>query len=141
MAEFTSNAVQAVAANQNVLFTETAVSGNCSIVHREGSGLVTLRGITRGQCRARYKVSFGGNIAIPTTGSVGAISLAIAVNGEGVNTTTMTVTPAAGEEYFNVYGAIFLDIPAGCCSQISVKNISTQNILVQNSNLIVERVA
>lgn len=141
MAEFTANALQTVAANQNVLLTETAVSGNCSIVHREGSGLVTLRGITRGQCRARYKVSFGGNIAIPTSGSVEAISLAIAVNGEAVNTTTMTITPAAGEEFFNVFSAIFLDVPIGCCSQISIKNISTQTILVENSNLIVERVA
>lgn len=141
MAEFTANDVQTVNASQNVLLTETAVSGNCSIIHREGSGLVTLRGITRGQCRARFKVSFGGNIAIPTSGSAAAISVAIAVNGEAVDTTTMTVTPAAGEEYFNVFGAIFLDVPIGCCSQVSVKNISTQAILVENANLIVERVA
>lgn len=141
MAEFTSNAVQTVSANQNILFTETAVSGNCSVIHREGSGLVTLRGLTRGQCRARYKVSYGGNIAIPTGGTVGAISLAIAVNGEGVGTTTMTTTPAAVEEYSNVFGAIYLDVPAGCCSQVSVKNISTQSIEVQNSNIIIERVA
>lgn len=141
MAEFTANASQEVSENQNVLFTETAVNGNCSIIHREGSGLVTLRGITRGQSRARYKVSFGGNIAVPSAGTVGAISLAIVTNGEAVNTTTMTVTPAAVSEYFNVFGAIFLDVPIGCCTQVSVKNISTQTILVENANLIVERVA
>lgn len=141
MAEYTANAVQTVAANQNILLTEEAVCGNCSIVHRDGSGLVTLRGITRGQCRARFKVTFGGNIAILTGGTAEAISVAIAVNGEGVNTTQMIVTPAAVEEYFNVFSAIFLDIPANCCSQISVKNTSTQSILVQNANLIIERVA
>lgn len=80
MAEFTANAVQTVNTNQNILFNDKAVSGNCSIIHREGSGLITLRGITR-QCRARFKVFFSGNIAIPTGGTVEAISLAIATNG------------------------------------------------------------
>lgn len=44
--ELTSNAAQTVSAGQDVLFTETAVPGNTSITHREGSGLVTLRGLT-----------------------------------------------------------------------------------------------
>ena len=138
--EITANAVQTVAANQNILFTETAVPGSCSILHRDGSGLVTLRGLTR-QCRARFKVTFGGNIAIPTTGAVGAIKLAIAIDGEPVPTTTMIATPSSGEEYFNVFFFFYLDIPASCCITIAVENISTQPILVQNANLIVERVA
>ena len=57
--EITANAIQTIAPNDNVLFSETVTKGNYSITHREGSGLVTLRGITN-QCRARYKVSFGG---------------------------------------------------------------------------------
>jgi hypothetical protein len=121
--EITANAIQTVNENANVLFTDTVVCGNCSIMHRDGSGLVTLRGLTN-QYRARFRVSFGGNIAIPTGGTVGPISLAIAVNGEPVATTTMISTPAAVEEYQNVSSAIFLDIPKGCCSQISVRNIS-----------------
>ena len=138
--EITANAIQTVPANANVIFTDTTVCGNCSIMHREGSGLVTLRGLTN-QCRARFRVSFGGNIALPTGGTVGPISLAIAVNGEPVATTTMISTPAAVEEFNNVFSAIFLDVPKGCCSQISVRNISDQPIDVQNANLIVERVA
>jgi hypothetical protein len=138
--EITANALQTVNANQNVLFTDTIVGGSCSIVHREGSGLVSLKGLT-GQCRARYRVSFGANIAIPTGGTVEAISLAIAIDGEPVATTTMIETPAAVEEFSNVFSAIFLDIPKGCCSRISVVNISEQPIDVQNANLIVERVA
>jgi hypothetical protein len=109
-------------------------------MHRPGSGLVTLRGVTD-QCRARYKVTFGGNIAVPTGGTVEAISLALAIDGEAIAATTMIVTPAAVEEFFNVFGAVYLDIPRGCCSQISVRNVSTQSIEVQNANLIVERVA
>lgn len=138
--EITANALQTVEANQNVLFTDTVVCGNCSILHRDGSGLVTLRGITN-QCRARFKATFGANIAIPTGGTVEAISIAIAINGEPVASTTMIVTPAAVEEFSNVFSAIYLDVPANCCSQISVRNISTQAIDVQNANLIVERVA
>lgn len=138
--EITANALQTVATNQNVLFTDVPICGNCSIVYREGSGLVTLRGLTQ-QCRARFKVTFGGNIAVPTGGTAEAISLAIAINGEAVPTTTMTITPAAVEQFGNVFSAIYVDVPAGCCSQLSVKNISTQDVSVQNANLIVERVA
>lgn len=138
--ELTANAIQTVPANGNVIFTDTVVCGNCSIMHREGSGLVTLRGLTN-QCRARFRVSFGGNIALPTGGTVGPISLAIAINGEPVATTTMISTPAAVEEFNNVFSAIFIDVPKGCCSQISVRNTSDQPVNVQNANLIIERVA
>ena len=138
--EITANAVQTVAVNQNVLFNKTAISGSCSILHREGSGLVTLRGLTN-QCRARFKVTFGANIAIPEGGTAGAISLALTISGEPVNTTSMIVTPAAVAEYFNVASSIYLDVPKNCCLTIAVENTSTQAIDVQNANLIVERVA
>ena len=138
--EITANALQTVEANQNVLFTDTVVCGNCSIMHRDGSGLVTLRGITN-QCRARFRVSFGGNIAIPTGGTVEEISLAISLNGEPVSSTIMIQTPAAVEEFANVYSSVFIDVPAGCCTQVGVRNTSTQAIDVQNANLIIERVA
>lgn len=138
--EIIAVAAQTVAENQNVLFTDSITCGNCSISHRAGSGLVTLRGTTN-QCRARYRVSFGGNIAIPTGGTVGAISIALAIDGESVGSSTMTVTPAAVEEYFNVFGAMFIDVPRNCCLTVSVRNVNDQDILVQNANLIVERVA
>ena len=138
--EITANALQTVELNQNVLFTDTPVCGSCSILHRDGSGLVTLRGITN-QCRARFKAFFSSNIAIPADGTVEEISLAIALNGEPVGATTMIVTPAAVEEFFNVATAIYVDVPAGCCSQLSVRNTSTQAIDIQNANLIIERIA
>lgn len=138
--EITANALQTVNANQNVIFTETAVCGSNSILHREGSGITTLRGATN-QCRARFRIFFSGNIAIPTTGTVGPISLAITLNGEPVGPTTMIQTPTATAAFNNVASAIYLDIPCGCCSQISVKNISSQAISIQNANLIIERVA
>lgn len=138
--EITANAVQLVQANQNVVFTDTAVCGSNSIIHRDGSGLVTLRGITN-QCRARFKVFFSGNIAIPAGGAIGPISLAITVNGEPIGPTIVTETPAALEQFNNVATAIYLDVPCGCCSQVGVRNISVQDINVRNANLIIERVA
>ena len=82
--EIIANALQTVQANQNVYFSDTVISGGSVISHRDDSGLITLRGNT-GQCRARFRVSFGGNIAVPATGgTVGPLSLAIAIEGEGL---------------------------------------------------------
>lgn len=141
MAEFTSVATQTVAVGQNLPLTETAAKAPACIVHRAGSGLVTLRGLTSGQCRARFKVSFGGNIAIPTGGTVGPVSVALAVGGEALNSATAIVTPAAVENYFNVFVAAFIEVPRGCCVTVAVKNTSAQAVSIANSNLIVERVA
>lgn len=138
--EIIANAVQTVQANQNVYFTDTVICGNGSISHRDDSGLVTLRGVTN-QCRARFMVTFGGNIAVPTGGTVGPISLAIAIEGEPVPATTMIVTPAAVEQFFNVKSSVFIDVPRGCCTRISVVNTSDEAIVVQNANLIITREA
>ena len=140
MAEYTNAYVQSVAPNANVVFTEEPVSGKGCIVHREGSGLITLRGMTN-QCRALFRVTFGGNIAIPTGGTVGEISIAIAVDGEPVPSATATVTPAAVANFFNVFSSVFIEVPKGCCVTVSVRNINTQAIEVENANIIVERVA
>lgn len=140
MAEYTANAIQTVAVNQDILFTDDSVRGNNSIMHREGSGLITLRGITC-QCKARFRIFFGANIAVPEGGTAGAISASIAISGEAIPTSSMIVTPAAVDEYFNVSASLFIDVPAGCCTNISVKNTSDQAINVQNANIIVERVA
>lgn len=139
MAEYSGSAVQTVAVNQNVLFTETPVpSCNCSIVHREGSGIVTLRGNTN-QCRALYKVSFGGNVA--NVAGADPISVAIALQGEALASATAISTPAAAGDYNNIFVSAFVSVPKGCCATVSVENISAQAITVQNANLIVERVA
>ena len=132
MAEYSNSAIVTVAAGQNVPFTEEVNTGKPSIVHREGAGLVTLRGLTN-QCRAKFKISFGANIAIPAGGTAEAITAAISINGEALNASTATVTPAAV--------SAVVEVPRGCCVSVAAKNTSTQPILVANSNFIVERVA
>ena len=140
MSEYTAFAEQIVTAGSNVLFTDAPIDNSTSIIHRAGSGVITLRGLTR-QCRARFRISFGANIAIPTGGTVEAISAAISVNGEALPASTMIVTPAAVENYFNISSEALVDVPVGCCLTIGVRNISSQSISFANSNLIVERVA
>lgn len=140
MAEYTNASTARVEAGQNLALTETPIGGSPCIVHREGAGIVTLRGLTN-QCRARYFVDFTGNIAIPTGGTVEAISVALTINGEPLNSAVAIVTPAAVENYFNVSASAFVDVPRGCCVTVALKNISAQAIDVANANLIVTRQA
>lgn len=138
MAEYTGIALQSVEQGENLILTETAISGSNCIVHREGSGIVKLRGITN-QCRARYLVDFSGNIQIPTGGTVEAISMALSVDGEPLQATRMIVTPAAVQNFFNISAQAYINVPKGCCSTVAVQNTSGQTIEVQNSNLVVNR--
>ena len=140
LAEFTNSNIVSVASGQNVPLTETAVNSKPCIVHREGSGLVTLRGLTN-QCKAVFKISYGGNIAIPTGGTVEAITAALSINGEALASATATVTPAAVENYFNIYVSAQVCVPKGCCATVGMRNTSTQAVNFANSNLTVERVA
>lgn len=139
--EITANAIQTVAVGADVMFDTTVIAGCPSIMHREGSGLVTLRGLTQRQPRARFRVSFGANVALPTGETPGPISLAVAISGEAVPTTTMITTPANPDRYWNVATDSFIDVPAGCCTTIAVTNTGTTPINVQNANFIIERVA
>ena len=100
MAEFTAIAIQEIAENQNVLFTETPICPTRGIIYRKGSGIVRVSGNSP-QGRARYLVSFSGNIQIPTGGTVEEISIAISIDGEPLASTQMIVTPAAVENFFN----------------------------------------
>ena len=143
-AEFTSNALQTVAVGQNVLFTETAIPCRRGyVIHREGAGIVTLRGIVNcpQACYATYEVSFGANIAIPASGTAGPISLAIAIDGEALPTSSAIVTPAAAEDFWNVYVTANIRVPRGCCYTIAVENTSDQAIDVQNANIKINRIA
>ena len=140
MEEFTHASIGTVAAGQNVPFTETAINSKPCIVHREGAGIVTLRGLTD-QCKARFRVGFGANIAVPTGGTVEAISTAITINGEPLNSATATVTPAAVENYFNIFVSAIVEVPRGCCLTVAAENTSTQAVSFANANFTVDRIS
>lgn len=144
--EFSNNNSQVVNPGESVVFTASPVPCNRGLVrHRNDSGNFLLRGnVRRNACgccaeSAQYLVDFGANIAIPTGGTVGSISLALTLDGATIPTTQMTVTPAAVEEFWNVSDATILGVWRGCCQTLTVRNISDQPILVQNANIIFSR--
>lgn len=151
MAEFVSNPVQLVQPNQNVLLDVSIPCNKGYVLHRAGAGIITMRGIVNNQCGcfARYQVTFNANIAVPTDGTVGAIAVALAIDGEPVQTSRAIVTPAAVDEYFNVTSTAIIDVPRGCCYTVAVENVSegataadpATAINVQNANLVVSRIA
>lgn len=137
MAEFTST-IQQVAAGQNAILDTDVIKSRC-VSHRTGSGLICVEN-SGCDCRpARYKIFVKANIAIPTGGTVGAISLGIALNGEIVQSSIATVTPAAVLDEFSV--ATEEIINAGKCPvNIAVRNPNTQTIQISDLTVIVERI-
>lgn len=152
MAEFVYNEVQLVQPGAAALL-DTAIGCNFGyVLHRPGSGILTLRGIVRNPCArvARYRVAFDGNIAIPEGGTAGEIQLALAIDGEVIQTSIATATPTVAEAYWNVNGFAIIDIPVGCCYTVSVENASVSTdpattpapaLNVRNLNVEVTRIA
>jgi len=148
MAEFTYNPIQVVEPNQNVILNTTIGCNRGYVLHRNESGIVILRGIVNcpTNCFARYQVTFNGNIAVPATETIGPVAIALAIDGEPLQTSKAIVTPADVDEYFNVTSTAFIDVPRGCCFTVAVENVSTgtttdPSINVQNANLVVMRTA
>lgn len=147
-AEYGAIALQTVNPGETFIFTETKNPCNRGFVrHRDGSGNFILSGwlpqIYGCNCNrkksANYLVDFGANIAIPTGGTVGAISVAISIDGSTDQASTMIVTPAAVEQFFNVSRATNIDVWRGCCETVAIRNTSDQPILVQNANILFAR--
>lgn len=143
MAEYVYAQDQEVLANENVLLQDSIPCNRGYVMHRNDSGNLTLRGIVNNPCArfARYFVEFNGNIALPEGGTPGEISLALAIDGEALQTSKARVTPTAVEAFFNVTSVAFITVPAGCCLTISVENTSGVPITVANANLVVNRTA
>lgn len=150
MAEYLANAVQDVSLNNPVLFTASIPCTNGCVYHEDETGIFILRGVTN-NCFARYQVTYNGNIAIPTGGTVTPIALAISVNGETRPTSEAIFTPAAVDDFGNVTSTAIITVPKGCCFSVSVRYVDatvddatttpTPVIEVQNSNLVITRVA
>ena len=151
MAEYVYNPIQLVQPNQNVILRDSIPCNRGYVIHRNESGILILRGIVNNSscCFARYQVTFNANIAVPEDGTVGEISVGIALDGEPIQTSVARVTPAGVDEYFNVTSTALITVPKGCCFTVAVENTSSgataaepaTAINVQNANLVVTRVA
>ena len=137
MAEFTST-IQQVAEGQNAVLDVDVIKSRC-VSHRTGSGLICVDNSGCDCKPARYKVFVKANISIPTGGTVGPISLGIALNGEIVQSSIAPDTPAAAGDEFSV--AIEEIINAGKCPvNIAVRNPNTETIQISDLTVIVERI-
>lgn len=151
MAEFAYNPIQLVEPNQNIILDTVIPCNKGYVYHRDQSGILILRGIVNcpNACFARYQVTFNGNIALPTGATVGPISVALAIDGEPIQTSKAIITPAAVDEYGNVTSTAIITVPRGCCFSVTVENTSAPaaaggvapEINVQNANLVVSRIA
>lgn len=138
MAEWIANDVQVIEPGQSAVFSVATVPYLYGMIyHRDGSGIFKLRGFSPNPSAryARYNVRFGANIAIPTGGTVGPISVSIYQDGEEIPTSNAIVTPEAAEDYNNVN--VFADVtfPLWTGSTVSVRNTSDQPIEMQNANI------
>ena len=126
MAEYIQNDVQLIQPGAAAILNTAIGCNKGYVLHRPGSGILTLRGIVNNPCSsfARYRVAFDGNIAIPEGGTPNEIQLAIAIDGEVVPTSIATSTPTVANAYWNVNGFAIIDVPKGCCYTVSVENAS-----------------
>lgn len=126
MAEYIYAEAQTVQPGAAALLNAAIPCNKGYVLHRAGSGILTLRGIVNNPCGrfARYRVAFDGNIAIPEGGTAGEIQLALAIDGEIINTSIAAVTPTVANAYWNVSGFAIIDVPSGCCYTVSVENAS-----------------
>lgn len=138
--ELFANDTQTIEANDSVMFQTALSAGSSSILWRAGSGIVTLRGLGP-QFRARFRVSYHANVALSAGAEVEPIEIAIRVSGETLAPSRAVSTPAAAGEFNSISATTLVDVPTGCCTQISLANIGTTSIDTENVDLIVERVA
>lgn len=146
MAEYLANATQSVALNAPIVFSASIPCTRGCVYHEDETGVFILRGVTN-NCFARYQVTFNGNIAIPTGGTIAPIAVALSVNGETRPTSTAIFTPAAVDTFGNVTSTAIVTVPRGCCFSIAARYVDitattpAPTIEVQNANLVVNRIA
>lgn len=126
MAEYVYNDIQLVQPGASALLNDAIRCNRGYVIHRPGSGILTLRGVVNNPCNgfARYRVSYDGNIAIPEGGTAAEIQLAIAIGGEVVPTSIAAATPTVANAYWNVSGFAIIDVPSCCCYTVAVENAS-----------------
>lgn len=142
---------QNVPFGQNLLLIDSIPCPRGQVIHRNGSGILTLRGCASGNsCFARYEITFNGNLAVPEGGTAAAIAVALAIDGEPLQSSRAIVTPAAVEQYFNVTSTAIITVPRGCCYTVALENVNAgvggdivdeQTISVADGNLTVARIA
>ena len=147
MAEYSHIPEQLVTVNENILFFN---GDRCCkkgyILHNDSSGVFRIKGICKNcGCKAVYKAQFQANVAVAEAADGGVlepITIALVQNGETLRNAIFTVTPVAIGDVLGVNISALIELPCGCCDQITVRNISENTAInVTNANIIFERIA
>lgn len=145
--EYAAPDAQTINPGESAIFTVTLSSCPCGcgcVRHFDGESGFLLAGGAGGRsgcgCRQRTRnffVDFGANVGIPEGGTAAPVQVAITREGETLPYTTMQVEPAVGE-LANISRATQVPIWTGCCQTVSVRNIGTTPITMQNANIVID---
>lgn len=153
--EYTAPVLQTVAENSPVIFTDSSSPFNYNrwVYHRDGSGIFRLGsgGFTNPFIRypypcccnimpeSQYLVEFHANVSIPEDGTIDTVQFAVVVDGEIEPSSIMITNPTAVDEFDNIGTGIVVAVPLVFgWSNVSIRNISTQEINVQNASLVID---
>lgn len=128
---------QTIEVGGNVIFNSDVVRTRCfncrnGFEHNDNSGLFTLS-----KCGI-YEILFNANISSP---SAGAISLAIASNGEVLPGTQMDYTVTDATIFGNVSASRLVRICNNSSKTITITNNGTLPVTAENSSIIIKKVA
>lgn len=156
MAEYGYNEDQTLQPGAAAILIDIEPCRKCPqlVVHDNLTPNLELRGIVRNtNCcnpKAKYSVEFTANFAVVEGGTAGPIQLALSVNGYIRPFTISSAVPAAAGDFWHAGGTTTIEVPAGCCTTVTVVNASESatpgttpapTVTVRNLNVKVNRVA
>lgn len=150
MAKYITSTDQNVALNGTIPFDIVSIPCNKGCIVPITTGVLTLRGGTSNQ--ARYDVKLEANVAVPESGAVTPLALAITLNGVAIPDSVAIVTPTAAEDVWHISTSTPITVPCGCCVSVSAAYVDateddatvtpTPSIFVRrNASLTVSRTA
>lgn len=150
MARYLTSTDQNVALNGTIPFDIVSIPCNKGCVIPVTTGVLNLRSGTNQH--ARYNVTTQANVAIPTSGAITPLAVALTINGVAIPDSVAIVTPTAVEDVWHISTSTTITVPCGCCLSVSAAYVDateddaavtpTPSIFVRRyASLSVERVA
>ena len=141
---------QNVALNNTIPFNIVSIPCNKGCVIPIATRVLTLKG--GANQFARYNVEVKANVAIPESGAVTPLAIAITLNGVPIPDSVAIITPTAAEDVWHINTSTSINVPCGCCVSVSAAYVDateddatvtpTPSIFVRrNASLTVNRIA
>lgn len=124
---------QTVQPQSAILFSDNRIKTNCTIRHDEGSGVFTIKE------RGLYNVFFDANVIATSANELA--QLAVFADGEAVQSATAKVSLKSSGDHAAVSLFVPVRVPDCCCVRVSVNNIGTTALTIENASITIERIA